>query len=122
MKRYIHASSDSDFYDNAKGRIEDVLQSDSDNSDKVSRISDILRSLDQYAVVSIARTEDGNGILQLQHTESGKWGDDFSLYSDWDIADELVNGKHRVIWSVWGREQAKPAMRTSKRNAPNWLR
>lgn len=122
MKRYIHASSDPDYYDGAKGRIEDVIQSDLDNSDKVSRISDILRSLDQYAVISISRTEDGNGILQLQRTESGKWEDEFSSYSNWDIADEIVNGKHRVIWSVWSREHAKPAMRTSKRYAPNWLR
>ena len=122
MKRYIHASSNSDLYDNAKGRIEDVLQSDSANSNKVSRISDILRSLDQYAAISIARTEHGDGILVLWHTESGKWADDGFLYSDWDIADEIVNGKHRVIWDVWSRKQAKPAMRTSKRNAPNWLR
>lgn len=92
-------------YNSLINNINDI--NNSDDTDKVYKISHVLKSLGVGCVIDLARNKN-SGSVSFFKIGSDKWEDKPFQYSTLDIADEIVNGSHRIVTDIWDSNKLKP--------------
>jgi hypothetical protein len=113
MKLRINESVD---FDHIVDQINEINTSDISNKDKVNQITEILRTMENDYVIDLARNEKSgsNHFIKV----GSMWVDADAgaySYSNYDIADEIVNGRLRLVVDIWDKSKVKPLGRRSNR-------
>lgn len=113
MKLRINESVD---FDHIVDQINEINTSDISSRDKVNQITEILRTMKNDYVIDLARNEKSgsNHFIKVRSmwvdTDAGAYS-----YSNYDIADEIVNGRLRLVVDIWDKSKVKPLGRRSNR-------
>ena len=86
--------------------INEINNSDISNSDKVSRISRILNGIEIGCYISLSKGVD-YGAENFEHCDWNKWCESGYTYNTYDIADEIVNGRLRMVTDIWKPKNSK---------------
>ncbi len=113
MKLRINESVDFDYI---VDQINEINTSDISSRDKVNKITEILRTMENDYVIDLARNEKSgsNHFIKV----GSMWVDADAgaySYSNYDIADEIVNGRLRLVVDIWDKSKVKPSGRRSNR-------
>lgn len=93
--------------------INDINSSDKPSQLKISKIESILNSLDVGYAVDLAK-DVRSGSTSIIKRDRNMWEGFPYTYSTYDIADEIVNGKHRLVTDVWDTRKAKPVLKQTR--------
>ena len=99
-------------------QLNDINNSDTDNNSKISKITNILNTIETGYVLDIAVSKTSS-TMHLEKVGYNKWSDEgIYTYNTYDIADEIVNGSHKVVRDLWNKNTAKTVVKYNHRNAP----